>query len=498
MESYQRDTDPSTPPDREEEAASLRNFLLPFKSKPLYVKVFDKYLAFCESTSRSPPSKAIHVSAYLNYLHAEGLAGSTIRQRFTIVRKGFHYHYNVSETDKCWSVPLSIANHMNNQHDPPEKVVFSSEHIVNFLKPEADGGFRDSGLNEKFMVALVMNSGVRLNELVGLRHSDFFLEGQDKIKVRFFISKSDRSNEPRKDRKIQIRLFSLDEFPQQPFLSPVYWYRLYCNELQRCNFSAEISSKSNVTIWKRYDIPYNSRQAVARFVNQPIGANKIAELGKTVAAHNHLEDVARYTFHVFRHTFATRLAESGRSQLIGPALNHKGNGTAQIYINNAALTSSTFGCFGLLGSASNAAASFSAASSSAASSSSSAALSTTASSFATSSSADPTFAAEISAASASAADSCGLLRKRKFLDDDGAVSQLEIEAYRIMEERFIAPLQSRLECLERLIQQQQQFQKQILAQPAPSFTNCSHFNIILNYAPLPSSLQPSKLTNEEE
>jgi integrase/recombinase XerC len=152
-----------------------------------------------------------------------------------------------------------------------------------------------SGLRDKFILELFYNTGMRLSELIELKHGDFNLSGEN---VKVFGKR-------KKERIIPLNFYTINI------------YNKYCESKNELGFSVDKNSYLFVTD--------KGNKMYGNFVYRKI----VHYLGLVTG-------IDKKSPHVLRHTFATHMLNNGADlNVIKELLGHAGLAATQIYTHNS-------------------------------------------------------------------------------------------------------------------------------------------------------------------
>lgn len=214
-----------TPPDvkevRDAANSEMARSIIPAKSFAIYERSYNHYIQWAASKQVSDAINLDNLKAYF----LQELAGNlrytcaTMRSKLAQLRVMMFVNNGVSQDHPAFdSIAGWITNSVQLEPPRPSTGVFQIEHIKNFLKKEADGGYDDDDLNARFIVALAMNRGCRTNEIFSLSHRILSLMS-DRLVINIYRSKADRRG--------NHRPFTILPNAHSKFLSAFYWYRKY-------------------------------------------------------------------------------------------------------------------------------------------------------------------------------------------------------------------------------------------------------------------------------
>jgi integrase len=241
----------------------------------------------------------------LNFLveQSKSKAATTLWTMFSLIKK-----YLLLECDfdlGCSARITDFLKTLSKLHKKKKAPAFSRDDIFLYLRTAPSDG---THLVNKCILVTGFYAGLRSSELVALTWEDIvFSEGGILVNIRY--SKTDRAGVG------SVKLLpKLDE----EAICPIYYFSKY----------KEVVQEATGRLFKKF---FNGK-----FINVPIGKNKIAGVPSDIATFLNLENPKSYTGHSLRVTSATVLADEGANSL---ALKRHGRWTsesvAEEYVRNS-------------------------------------------------------------------------------------------------------------------------------------------------------------------
>lgn len=277
---------------------------LPNNSQELYSKRWGEFIIFI-GEQRNPEE-----TDFLQYFNSlrnnKKYKASTLWTIYSMLNSVYQKYYGKKLQN--WPRITQLLKSYNDGYERKVASVFRMKDINDYLNIDDSSPFI---LVRKAIIAIAISGGLRTAEVRDLSFSDV-VQNEETYTVKL------------------LRKKQRGEKKKSSFIVPASFSSHIKNYLLAV--SAVLPELSGPLI---KGTPTN-KDNISRFVNQPMGINKLYSIGKDVALKLQLDNSESYTGHCFRRTSATIAADSGATaQQMQRAFGWKSASTAQKYVEES-------------------------------------------------------------------------------------------------------------------------------------------------------------------